>query len=385
MLLPLSKCTGCSACMNVCPQNCISMEDGGEGFLYPEINSHMCINCGLCKKVCPVLSNYTSSAKTLTFAIKNKNEIDRFQSTSGGVFSLLAEYVLNNNGIVYGAAYDEDFSVHHVAVKNIKEISYLQGAKYVQSKIGNCFENIRRELEKKQIVLFSGTPCQCVGLKTFLRKEYDNLILVDLICHGVPSPKVWQAYIDYRANNENAGVRPIGINMRSKVSGWSKYGYSTEFNYGKNNITRTHNSQDLFMKAFIENICLRKSCSHCLEKGVERCTDFTLGDFWGIWNQYPDLDDDKGTSVVFVHSEKGKLILNQIKREIDYFEVNAEDACKENASLIKSSVPHKDRDIFLAEVNAANFEKMVNKYLEVESSQEKGLMSIIKAKMRHLF
>lgn len=385
MLCEMKKCTGCQACVNICLKECIIMKNTYEGFLFPKISQTICISCKRCEQVCPIIAPPKLSVHTIGYAMKNKNANERNQSTSGGVFPLLAEYVLEKEGIVFGAAYDSDFSVRHIGVSDKEHLLFLQGAKYVQSVIGTSFLEVKRELVSGHLVLFSGTPCQCAGLKSFLGKEYSNLITVDIICHGVPSPKVWQAYIDYRSKKENNGVRPQKINMRSKVSGWSRYGYSTEFDYGNAKVTRIHNSQDLFMQAFIGNICLRNSCSNCKSKGVERCTDFTLGDYWGIWNQHPEFDDNKGTSVVFVHSQKGQEILEQLRDKIDCLEVKLEDAYKENGSLVNSSKPHSGREEFLAQVTAENFEELVKKYFPQESIQRLGLLTRIKRKLDRIF
>lgn len=380
-------CTGCTACASICPQKCICMTEDIDGFTYPKIaNEALCISCGACEQVCPILNQIEHKEfLTKAYAALSKSDLLRMESSSGGIFSELSKIVIQSRGIVYGAAYASDFSVRHIAVSDRKELSLLQGAKYIQSVIGTSFQGMKRELKKGRIVLFSGTPCQCAGVKSFLGKDYDNLITVDLICHGVPSPKVWQAYIDYRSGKENNGKRPIKINMRSKASGWSHYGYSTEFDYGNGKVSRIHNSQDLFMKAFVGNICLRDSCSDCKAKGVERCTDFTLGDYWGIWNQHPELDDNKGTSVVFVHSQKGQEILEQLSDKIDCLEVSTEDAYRENPSLVNSSLAHPGREEFLAQITADNFERLVNKYFPQTSVQEPGVLQRIKSKLKRMF
>lgn len=379
-----SNCTGCSACASICSQKCIIMKENNAGFFFPEINSVECIQCNLCENVCPVIYEPYKSLQTLAYAVKNRNENERYVSTSGGIFSLLAENVLDQGGIVFGAAYNNNFTVRHVVVTNRKELSRLRGAKYTQSVIGTSFQEVKTVLKSGKTVLFSGTPCQCSGLKAFLGKDYDNLLLVDLICHGVPSPKVWQTYIDYRSLKENEGIRPVGINMRSKVSGWSRYGYSTEFDYGSEHITRIQNSQDLFMKAFVGNICIRNSCSDCVAKGVERCTDFTLGDYWGVWDQHPDFDDDKGTSIVFVHSEKGNRILKQISEQMEYLQVDTEEAYKENRSLVKSSVPHEKREEFLERVDVSNFEELILEYFPLTEIGKIRFFQRIKEKVKDM-
>lgn len=382
--IPLN-CTGCYSCINICPNSCITMKQAETGFFVPEINQSMCVNCGQCEKVCPVIHMPEVSTKTTAYAIKNRNEAIRIESTSGGVFSLLAEYVLKREGVVFGAAYNSGFSVQHIAVSDWNEISLLRGAKYVQSMIGACLLEVKKELISGRMVLFSGTPCQCAGLKSFLGKKYDNLITVDMICHGIPSPKVWQAYIDYRSKIENEGKRPFKINMRSKSSGWSYYGYSTMFDYGNGKVSCIRNSQDLFMKAFIGNICLRSSCSDCMMKGIERCTDFTLGDYWGIWNQYPKFDDNKGTSAVFVHSQRGREILNQLKPKIDCLKVDIKDAYRENRSLIDSSGMHTGRKEFLMQVKSDNFADLINQYFSERREKQMGVLWRIQKKIMRFF
>lgn len=376
------NCTGCHACVSICPKNCISIVVNEEGFSYPEINTSKCIQCNLCDRICPVMNEQVKSMHTQVYGIKNKNEKERQDSTSGGVFSLLAEQILEQGGVVFGAAYNDDFVVQHIAVRDKKDLNKLRNAKYTQSILGNSFKETETLLKSGRKVLFSGTPCQCAGLKQFLRKEYDNLLLVDLICHGVPSPKIWQMYINYRSLKENKGKRPVRINMRSKKSGWSQYGYSTEFDYGEGNITRIHNSQDLFMKAFVGNICLRKSCSDCVSKGIERCTDFTLGDYWGVWNQHPKFDDDKGTSIVFVHSKKGENILKQLEDKMNCIEVDIEEAYRENESLVISSKAHEKREEFFEKVNPSNFQELVLEYFLPKKIKKVGLFEKIKGKVK---
>lgn len=374
-----STCTGCHACAAICPKKCIDMKDIGEGFLFPVIHTETCIQCNRCEEVCPVLHIPGSSHQTQVFALKNKDEAERKKSTSGGVFPLLARRILDAGGIIYGAAYDSDFSVKHIAVEDSENLSLLQGTKYVQSTVGRIFPEVKDHLKAGQQVLFSGTPCQCAGLRAFLGKEHENLMLVDLICHGVPSPKVWQTYIDYRARKENGGKRPVKINMRSKVNGWSRY--STEFDYGNGKIARSQNSEDPFIRAFVGNICLRSSCSECLVKGTERCTDLTLGDYWGIWSQHSEFNDEKGTSIVFVHSAKGMDMLNWVKDQTEWLEIPSEDAYRENMSMVSSSQPHEKRNEFLDRITSDNFGDVVREYFPPVPAKKLGVWEKVKGKL----
>ena len=370
------QCTSCTACSNICPKQCISFNKNKDGFDYPEIDKSKCIKCSLCENICPVINKKQTNSKTRAYAVKNKNEEVRLESTSGGFFSLLADYVLENDGYVAGAAYDENFVVKHIIINDRSELYKLRGAKYSQSELGNIFFSIKKLLEDEKMVLFSGTPCQCEGLKAFLKKDYKNLITADLICHGVPSPKIWQYYIDYRSCKENDEVRPIKINMRSKASGWSNYNYSTEFVYENRKRTLVLNSQDLFMKAFVRNICLRESCSNCKAKGINRVTDFTLGDYWGIWDQYPEFDDNKGVSLVFVHSKKGNELFNLLKNNLVLIQVDENKAYKENESLVNSSIAHHNRYDFFNAINQLNFENIVCNFLV--NKENKNIVSVVK-------
>lgn len=372
-------CTACSACVSICPKKCIHMIRDNDGFNYPQIDSLNCIDCHMCEKVCPIINKVHLNNLEKAYSIKNKNENIRLSSTSGGVFSLLAEKIIEKKGYVVGASYDDEFYVKHIIIDNMFDISKLRVAKYSQSDLGDTFIKVKRLLDKGHFILFSGTPCQCEGLKSFLQKDYNNLITVDLICHGVPSPKVWKSYVQYRANKENNNVLPIDINMRSKNSGWSYYNYSTEFDYGDGKKTYIHNKNDLFMNLFTKNICLRSSCSNCIAKGVKRCSDFTLGDFWGIWNQHFEFDDNKGISAVLVHSEKGQQLLSKITSDIELIEVDLEDVYKENQSLLISSKKDISREFFLNSINEKNFEKIANKYLKVsqENKNVSFFMNII--------
>lgn len=377
------ECTSCTACSNICPKQCIFFNRNKDGFNYPKIDKSKCIECSLCENVCPVINKKQTNSKTRAYAVKNKNEKVRLESTSGGFFSLLADYVLENDGYVAGAAYDENFVVKHIIINDSSDLYRLRGAKYSQSELGNIFFSIKKLLEEGKMVLFSGTPCQCEGLKVFLKKDYKNLITADLICHGVPSPEVWQKYIDYRSDKENGGIRPKKINMRCKDSGWSNYGYSTEFVYENGKRTLVLNSRDLFMKAFVGNICLRESCSDCKAKGINRVTDFTLGDYWGIWNQYPEFDDNRGTSAVFVHSDKGEELLNNLNGQLEMIKTDVENVYKENISFIESSKSHPDRNEFLEQVTADNFEELIKKYFPVKESRT-NMITRIKRRLKRV-
>lgn len=333
------KCTGCTACVNACPIDCLQMITDIAGFPYPTlVGSSKCTECGLCAVVCPVTTQQkvSSNLPTAYAAYSIRSDI-RSTSSSGGIFTELAFPILEADGVVYGAAYDEAFHVHHICAETLDELNALRGAKYAQSDLKSTFQEIQTKLRTGQVVLFSGTPCQVAGLKSFLKTEYDSLICVDFVCHGVPSPMAWQEYVKHRSNLDNQGVLPKAIDLRSKASGWSHYQYSTAFEYGDTRYSCV-SGDSLYMKLFVGDYINRPACESCNFRGYERVGDITLGDFWGIWDIDPQMDDNKGTSVLLVQSDKGAKLLAQIEKNLRVKEVTLEQASQQNPSMIVSSV-----------------------------------------------
>ena len=351
-----NQCTGCTACANICPKSCIEMKEDDEGFAQPVIDNSKCISCLACERVCPILNNHThKDEETKAYAALSKNDETRLESSSGGIFSELAELILQANGIVYGAKYDNDFKVIHTGIEDIESLKELRGAKYSQSDLSTIFQTVKKQLNNGRQVLFSGTPCQIGGLKAFLKKDYDNLYCIDFVCHGVPSPLVWKKYIEYRSQVDADNQVPEYINLRNKESGWSHYSYQVEFAYSKSNHYLCQNDKDLYMSLFVNNYILRRSCSNCYYKGYSRESDITLGDFWGIWDILPSMDDNKGTSVVFTHSNKGEKLLNSAAIHLQSNPVTLDQATMMNPSLLKSSLPKENRERVLQEIGQNGF------------------------------
>lgn len=378
-LATLQNCTGCSACASVCPRQCIGMCADENGFLYPDINQEFCINCGMCEKVCPVLNKQSMTEQnTKAYALYSLNDELRMQSSSGGFFTEIAQLILENHGAVYGAAYDADFFVHHICALNSLEMAKLRGAKYVQSDLEGCFVEIKRRLRQGQQVMFTGTPCQVEGLNAFLGREYDNLICVDFVCHGVPSPMAWQQYVKFRAEQDNQGIFPRTINLRSKHTGWSRYCYSNLYQYSAEIQYSARSGDDLFMKLFIGDYINRESCAVCPFKGYDRVSDFTIGDFWGIWDIAPEMDDNKGTSLVLVHTSNGMRLLNQIRGKLQLKEVSLKQTSLQNPSLLNSSPAKNERSIVLKEISQGEVQKQSQLF---SSQRNKGGISEIKKKI----
>lgn len=353
-------CSGCHACANICPQKCIEMREDEEGFLYPYVDVSKCVECKLCEKVCSIINHKEPVNESKAYGCINKDEKVRMQSSSGGVFTLLAEYIINKGGSVYGAAFDGDFEVEHIEIKDKKDIGKLRGSKYTQSKIGNTYSKVKQELEAGALVYFSGTSCQIDGLISYLQKPYDNLICQDIICHGVPSPKVWRKYL--REKNVQYRGKPQKVNFREKTSGWNQY--SMQIDYSDNSY-RCYYGDNAYMKAFLKNMDLRPSCYECHSKSLKRKSDITLADFWGIDNICSEMNDNKGVSLVLVNTRKGQKLFEAIRDNMDYKSVNLQEALQYNSSAYKSSSRPEIRDRFFKILDEVNLEEYIAKVTKV--------------------
>lgn len=335
-----SDCCGCWACVQKCPKSCISMQEDPEGFLYPHVETSICINCGLCEKVCPVINQQDGRVPLQTFAAKNLDDEVRLQSSSGGFFSIIASYVIQNGGIVFGAKFNDKWEVIHSSAETETELNKFRGSKYVQSQIKETYSEAETYLKQNKIVLFSGTPCQIAGLKLFLRKEYNNLITVDFICHGVPSPKILRNYLNEVTDNNIDAIKQI--NFRDKSKGWKLFSFKLTFN------TKTKICEDLhknpYLKGFLSDLYLRPSCHKCPTKSLKSGSDITIGDFWGVHNVFPNFDDDKGVSAISINSPKGEDIVNQLN--LHKIKCTFEAIKQYNPALYKSSPIPPERKTF---------------------------------------
>lgn len=322
-------CTGCTACAAACPRGCIAMTADADGFLHPAVDENACIGCGLCERACPVLNRTELHHTPSAFAVRSPDSDARMASSSGGVFTELARDVLAAGGAVFGAAYDESFRVVHICAEDEGGLARLRGAKYAQSDLGERFSDVKRRLDAGQKVLFSGTPCQCLGLKSFLRRDYENLLLVDLVCHSVPSPLAWEKYLEYISGGKTLAA----VNLRSKDTGWSRYRYSNRFDFTDGTSRMDSSGESLYMKLFGGGYTTRPVCTACPAKGYARVSDLTLGDFWGIWDIAPDMDDDRGTSLVLAQTEKGRAALDRLSKQA----VSLEEASRENPAIVRAA------------------------------------------------
>ena len=371
-------CCGCSACVQKCPKQCISLKEDCEGFLYPEVDKSICIDCGLCEKVCPVLYQELSQKPLNVYAAINKNETIRLQSSSGGIFSLLAEKIINEGGVVFGARFDKNWEVMHDYSETIEGLSAFRGSKYVQSRIGNTYIAARKFLEEGRWVLFSGTSCQIAGLKRYLRKEYNKLLTVDVICHGVSSPLVWREYLK-EINQKN--IKITQISFRDKIKGWKKFSLSICFS----SYTDTHENfyfhetldENIYLQLFLHNLCLRPSCSNCPSKSGKCNSDISLADYWGIIRITPKMYDNKGTSLLLINTSKGKDIFYELDSK--FAETSYIQALRFNPAIENSCLVTNDSVEFWSLFNRSKLQDIEEFLKRFTPSFKTKIMSYIKS------
>lgn len=367
-------CTGCHGCYNVCPKKCIDMNFDEEGFLYPSIDSSKCVECGLCEKVCPIIHTVEVENEPIAIGCYNKDEKIRMESSSGGIFTLISEIVIKSGGVVFGAEFDENFNVRHSYVDNMQDLHKFRGSKYVQSTIGNSYYDVKQFLEQGRQVLFSGTPCQIAGLKRYLQKDYENLICQDIVCHGVPSTYVWEHYKKIIAN----GRKISSVKFRDKSTGWKTYSLQIDFDDGSS--YKDIGNENSYIKGFVRDFYLRPSCYECKYKTLHRESDITLADFWGIEANEPELDDNRGISLIFINSESGKSILEDIKKNIIFKIVDIEKAVTFNPSAFKGALYNKKRSNFYKKYEKIEFDLLINKLIR-ESFKNKMISYFINEKL----
>lgn len=329
-----TECCGCHACLNVCPTHAISMREDNEGFLYPLIDDEKCIHCGQCAKVCQMINlkvNSEGSTKKV-YACMSLNTEERLKSSSGGIFIQLARYVIEQGGCVFGAAFDDQMVVRHMKAHTLEECRKFMGSKYVQSAIGTTFAEAKCVLDQGEMVLFTGTPCQIHGLKLFLKKDYENLITADVVCHGVPTPKVLCKYIKEFEKQYNSSIE--NIEFRNKTWGWRCFSMKMEFLNGRKRLQTLKESA--YMKGFLENLYLRESCYSCSNREGNFFSDITLGDYWGVEQRDLDMYDNQGTSIVLIHTIKGQQIFEKIADALRVKEVDMQYVMQHNHCVAQS-------------------------------------------------
>ncbi|MCI6354389.1 Coenzyme F420 hydrogenase/dehydrogenase, beta subunit C-terminal domain [Eubacterium coprostanoligenes] len=376
----VQDCVLCKACSNACPVDAISFTNEYLDFNYPLIDFDKCVKCNKCEMVCPTLNEINSSSIKQAFAAKNLDENTRLKSTSGGVFIELAKVVLSNGGYVCGAVFDDDFSVKHIVSNDIEQVKKMSGSKYSQSDIGTVYREIKDLLCGGKIVLFTGSPCQTQGLSMFLGKEYENLISVDFICHGIPSRKLLKTYLDLRKNQYNSEIK--NLSFRSKDLGWHNSSVKIDFENGK--VYREPITIDFYYSdLFLGNLLLKESCYNCPSRKFKSKSDITLGDFWGAEKVFKEYDDNKGISAVIANTEKGRNILSELA--IDTKNVNIETIIEYNQNILVSPKPSSIREEFYKLVDDIGFDNAFENYYKKTSKdrKKKRLMAFMR-KIKHL-
>ena len=378
-LCPSNECTGCGACYNVCPHHSITMVESYEGFLYPHIDSDLCVECGLCQKVCPIITPPDKSEeKTEVFAAWNKDDGIRTTSSSGGMFYTLASEVISKGGVVFGAVLDGDGNVFHAEAKNLQDLHSMQGSKYVQSDTNVIYREAIKYLKEGKTVLFTGTPCQVAAMKAYaLNKNYENILLVDIVCHGVPSNKLFKDYLD-KLERKVGKIDKSSFCFR-KLDAWG-YAPSVEFAGSGRKILPPE--MNVYMSHFLASYTFRESCYACRFATTPRTSDITIADFWGIGKDTPFTEDtSKGCSLVLVNTEKGRRYFEDIKSELFYEKRNLSEALYVNHQLYRSSVRPKQRNkayryFFMHDIQSIYAKYYNNLYLRTRRTAGKILRKI---------
>ena len=356
-----SQCCGCWACENICPKKCITMKEDHEGFRYPEIDEDSCINCGLCERVCPIKLPKQNDDVPLSYVVQHKNSNILRTSTSGGFFTSIAKYAIEKGGVVFGATFDVNMELHHSYSDTLEGCKKFRGSKYVQSLIGDTYKQAKSFLDSGRIVVFSGTPCQIAGLYGFLKERiYENLITVDLVCHGVPSPLLFRKYISFYEKKGKSKI--INYLSRDKYYG---YDYSTATIFFDNKKKQYHKGMeaDIMLRLYFKNICSRPSCYNCHFKTLNRVSDFTIFDCWNAQSVSKKFSRNGATNV-FIHTPKGQLVFDKIKEDFLFASSQINYIIEHDGLMIKHFVPvNSERDEFFNDLNKQDIKYIENKYL----------------------
>lgn len=356
-----SDCCGCTACASICPKHCIIMAADEEGFLYPQIDTSGCVSCGACEKVCPVINQAEEKLiEQKGYLVQHKDEKIRLESSAGGAFTAISTYVLQKDGVVFGAAYDENFQVCHKYVEVVDDLYLFRNSKYVQSSLGESYKQVKAFLEAGRWVCFSGTPCQIEGLTKYLGSQYEQLVLVDVVCRGIPSPLIWKKYLEY----QQVAERKIdSIRFRDKYYG---YKYSTMSLIKKNkNVYHAGSQLDPMLRAFITNMSDRPSCYECPFKKRYRVSDMTIWDCASVYDFDKKMDDDKGTTRVLCHTPKGAIIIKELRNTVRYKEVEPGHLVNGVKEMFESVRPNKKRKQFFNDAQTMNGQNLFEKYYPI--------------------
>lgn len=345
-LAPKNLCCGCTACAAVCPHHCIQLTKDDEGFLYPHINHDLCVSCGRCEEICPTIRPQEMHEPADSYAAVHTDAAIRQKSSSGGFFTALAEETIGQGGVVFGARFDEHFCLVHGYADSVEGLEAFRGSKYVQSEMGDNFRKAKDFLREGRKVLFCGTGCQVAGLKAYLGRPYENLLTLDILCHGVASPSVWKSYLQQCVVRTDEKMEKLqSVSFRDKRNGWKAYGFKLQFTDKEVFSAQADNH---YMKGYFANLYLRPSCHRCPFRHFSCGSDLTTGDCWGIEQHplMPECSDDKGMNIVFVHTAKGALGLERVTGKLHLVPVHYHALVKKNPAILHCAVPYPQRAEF---------------------------------------
>lgn len=381
MNIPVQNCSSCGACANVCARGAISMQLDEDGFYRPVIDFAKCVQCGVCEKVCPwnnSIENPNGSVKSpKTVAAFAKNESVRLESSSGGIFTVLAEKIIDDGGVVVGVAQLSPTKFGHIIVDNKVNLGRLRGSKYVQADADFVYREVRNLLKSGKKVLFSGTPCQVAALYAVLGKNvYADLFTVDIVCHGAPSVKVFKNYVAEIEKEQSAQV--LSSRFRDKRVGWRLFSITSLLKTISGDSVQIYKTlrEDKFMRVFLQNICLNTSCVDCKYGKLPRIADITLGDYWNIAGVHPEMDDNKGTSVALLNTDLGKVLFDSVKDSVNWCESKVEYAIAGNPCIVRSSKPHPKRTEFFANLDRYTLDELIKMYCPFPSPLKRGYLRV---------
>lgn len=385
-LVDKKKCTACGACASICPKSALKIKADDEGFYYPINDNKLCIECGACARVCPIINNNYSTLKYSnidSYVLRHKDKSVLKESTSGGAFTAIVQLFLKDESFyaIYGAAEQKNLSVKHIRIDNIRDLNLIRKSKYVESYSGIIFRTVKKDILDGRKVIYSGTPCQIAGLRSYLQKDYNNLLTIEIVCHGVPTTLLLNKYIQYQEKKYHGKCEHIEYRSK-KNSNWLNPKIRLEFNNQKIFERKSYASDDAYMIGFCKFLCLRENCSECLYASPERVADFTIADFWGIEESGIKMEYGDGVSLILANSNKAKKIIPDINNVAEITEINYDFAMKHNQQLVSPAKADPRRTDFLHDLKNASFKELRKKYLKPRNIMERMLSNLLSRKSK---